>query len=219
MEIRNRFKNFGGNYIPDIIEYLREYINQYPDVTISVGCDSIQRRRKTIYAITIMLYRNSIKSGAHVVFFRESVTKVKDNEDRLDKEALYCYEVGQYLHDNLKEFYERKDLTDFERRRYKYHLLKCMGEYSHVSPLNEHGVIKNLSLTDEDTAISTMLVDLHLDYNPQEGIIDEKKKTYKNKSYASYKEHAGWIRSAGYRVWVKPLGYASTSAADLLLES
>ena len=151
MEIRSRFKKFGGDYIPDIIEYLREYINQYPDVTISVGCDSIQRRRKTIYAITIMLYRNSIKSGAHVVFFRESVAKVKDNKDRLDKEALYCYEVGQYLHDNLKEFYERKDLTDFERRRYKYHLLKCMGEYSHVSPLNEHGVIKNLSLTDEDT--------------------------------------------------------------------
>jgi hypothetical protein len=39
---KNRFKRFGGDYIPDIIEYLSDYISKDPGVTISVGCDSIQ---------------------------------------------------------------------------------------------------------------------------------------------------------------------------------
>jgi hypothetical protein len=35
-----------------------------------MGCDSAQRRRKTIFAFTLMFYSVSIKNGAHVVYFR-----------------------------------------------------------------------------------------------------------------------------------------------------
>jgi len=41
---RNRFKRFGGEYIPDIVEYLKEYLEKDPNTTITVGCDSIQKR-------------------------------------------------------------------------------------------------------------------------------------------------------------------------------
>jgi hypothetical protein len=34
---RSLFKKFGGEYIPDIVEYLREQINADPNITISVG--------------------------------------------------------------------------------------------------------------------------------------------------------------------------------------
>ena len=68
MEIRKRFKKFGGQFIPDIIEYLKDCIEKDPYITISLGCDSIQRRRKTIYAITLMIYNSEIKHGAHVCF-------------------------------------------------------------------------------------------------------------------------------------------------------
>ena len=69
---RDRFKKFGGQFIPDIIEYLKEQLEIDPGMTISVGCDSIQLRRRTIYAITIMMYNSEVKKGAHVVFFRDS---------------------------------------------------------------------------------------------------------------------------------------------------
>ena len=72
---KSKFKKFGGEFIPDITEYLKEFLVKDPNATITVGCDSIQMRRKTTYAITIMLYNTDIKKGAHVVFFRESCAK------------------------------------------------------------------------------------------------------------------------------------------------
>ena len=82
---KNKFKRFGGEFIPDIVEYLKGCIESDPTVTITVGCDSIQKRKRTIYAITIMLYNTDIRKGAHVVFFRESCPKIRENQERLYK--------------------------------------------------------------------------------------------------------------------------------------
>lgn len=216
MNIRNKFKKFGGDYIPDIIEYIRDYVTVNPNVTISLGCDSIQRRRRTIYAITIMLYNTDLKNGAHVVFFRESVSKIRDNYERLHKEAQYVYDIGEFLNTELESFYERKDLSLSERKRYKFHLDKCNGHYSHVYH-TEDVVINNIILTEYEKNVSYRLIDLHLDFNPNEGNIDSRGYG-KNKSNMSYKTYVPWLRGMGYRVWVKPQSPAATSAADLLLQ-
>jgi predicted RNase H-related nuclease YkuK (DUF458 family) len=223
MEIRKRFKKFGGEYIPDIVEYLKEYIAKDPAVTISLGCDSIQRRRKTVYAITLMLYNTDIKNGAHVVFFRENVNKIRDNESRLRKEAEYVQEIGDFLHNELQGFYVRKDLSLLERRKYKFHVAKCNGQYSHVS-YNEDTVVENMTLTDHEKVEDFKLIDLHLDFNPVEerrvkkanGV--EGESIAKNKSNLSYKIYVPMLRGMGYRVWSKPSATAATSAADLLLQ-
>jgi predicted RNase H-related nuclease YkuK (DUF458 family) len=209
---KDKFKKFGGDHIPDIIEYLKNYLEKDPTATISVGCDSVQMRRRTVYAVTIMMYNIDIRRGAHVVFFRESQTKIRDNNERLFKEAQYLHDVGMYLQEELSNFYERQDLTDFEKRRYKYHLLKCNGEYSHVPSHQEEGVIKNLTLLPSDE-MEWKLVDLHIDFNPSEGA------SGKNKSNSAYKSYSPWLRGMGFRTWAKPLGFASTSAADLLLKN
>lgn len=213
---KNRFKKFGGDYIPDIIEYLREYVEKDPTVTITVGCDSVQKRRRTVYAITIMLYNTDIKRGAHVVFFRESCTKIRDNQERLYKEAQYLHDVGTYLDNELSSWYKREDLTDIERKRYKYHLLKCAGEYKNVQSHHEDDVMKNLFLTPVDM-MDFKLVDLHVDFNPFEGTINEKGIS-KNRSYVAYKSFVPWLKGIGFRVWSKPMAPASSSAADLLLQ-
>lgn len=213
---KNRFKRFGGDYIPDIIEYIKDYINNDPTATITVGCDSIQKRRKTTYAVTIMLYNTDVKNGAHVVFFRESCAKIRDNQERLFKEAQYLHDIGTYLDKELSEFYERKDLTEIEMKRYKFHLLRCAGEYSHVPSHQEEGVMRNLVLLPEDR-LMPRLVDLHVDFNPVEGSINEKGIS-KNRSYPAYKAYAPWLRGMGFRTWAKPMAFAATSAADLLLK-
>ena len=216
--IRNKFKKFGGERIPDVIEYIKEYIKEHPYVTISLGCDSVQRRRKTVYAITLMFYSVSIKNGAHVIYFRENITKVRDNKDRLDREALYVHEIGEWLDSELAPFYQRKDLSDIEKRRYKYHLAKCRGEFAHVNINNEERVVANLTLTVADKNEIFRLVDLHLDYNPFEGKKDFRGFA-KNKSNVSYHDNVPWLKGLGFRVFVKPNSPAAASAADLLLKN
>lgn len=213
---KNRFKKFGGDYIPDIIEYLKDYISKDPGVTISIGCDSIQKRRRTVYAITIMMYNGDLKRGAHVVFFRESCPKIRENNERLFKEAQYLHDLGVYLDDELSKFYTRVDLNDSERKRYKYHLLKCSGEYSHVPLHQEEAVMNALFLTPADM-IDFRTIDVHVDFNPFEGSLNEKG-IMKNKSYPAYKSYAPWLRGMGFRTWAKPMAFAATSAADLLLQ-
>ena len=61
-KFKSLFKRFGGEYIPDIIEYLKDYLKDDPTATITVGCDSIQKRRRTVYAITIMMYNTDLRN-------------------------------------------------------------------------------------------------------------------------------------------------------------
>lgn len=213
---RSKFKRFGGEYIPDIIQYLKEYLETDPNATITVGCDSIQKRRRTVYAITIMLYNTDLKHGAHVVFFRESCDKIRDNNERLYKEAQYLHDVATYLDAELSDFYVRKDLTEQERKRYKFHLAKCNHEYDHVPVHLEEGVMNVITLSASDR-MDFKLVDIHIDFNPNEGRKNEKGMS-RNKSHAAYKAYVPWLRSMGFRTWSKPLGFASTTAADLLLQ-
>jgi predicted RNase H-related nuclease YkuK (DUF458 family) len=213
---KDKFKRFGGDFIPDVIEYLADYIQKDPGVTISVGCDSIQKRRRTLYAITIMMYNTDLRKGAHVVFYRESCPKIRDNNERLYKEAQYLHDIGVFLDEELSKFYKRSDLTDIERKRYKYHLLKCAGEYSHVPLHQDEAVMNALFLTPADL-VEHRMVDIHVDFNPFEGSLNEKG-MHKNKSYSAYKSYVPWLRGMGFRTWAKPQSPASTSAADLLLQ-
>jgi predicted RNase H-related nuclease YkuK (DUF458 family) len=211
-----RFKKFGGEYVDNIVEYISEYIKDRPNITIAVGCDSIQKRRRTMYAITVMLYDIDVKNGAHVLFYRKNEAKIRDNNERLYNEAKYLYEVGSYLDQELTKFYTRKDLTLKEQKRYKFHLLRCNGEYDYISLHREEAFIQNLIISENDVK-EFKLVDLHVDFNPVEERMTRGRMA-KNRSFTAYKSYVPWLRGMGFRVWAKPNSPASTSAADLLLK-
>ena len=218
----NKFKRFGGDWIQDIIEYLKEKIEDNPNITISVGCDSIQKRRRTIYACTVMIYDKDARDGAHVVFFRESHEKIRDTEQRLYKEAILAYEIAEFLNKELESFYVRRDIDVFERKKYKYHIKKCNGEID-FTPNNVDKYIENITLNDHEKNIDYKLVDIHVDFNPFEKTKQLKGKTKKesfsdNKSVSAYRSYVPWLRGLQYRVYSKPLAWAASSAADLLLQ-
>jgi predicted RNase H-related nuclease YkuK (DUF458 family) len=213
---KSKFRKFTGENIPDIVEYIKDYIEINPGSTITVGCDSSQRRNHTMYAITIMMYDKDVRRGAHVVFFRETFRKIRDIQERLAKEAKFVYDVATYLDSELANFYGREDLSDYERKKYKYHLLKCDGKYIDVDQFNETGVIKNLVLNGTDLQ-TFKLVDIHVDFNPFEDNLNEKGVS-KNKSNIAYKSYVPWLRGVGFRTWAKPLSHASSAAADLLVQ-
>ena len=214
---KNKFKKFGGDWIPDIIEYLKTQIEKNPDLTISVGCDSVQKRRKTFYAFTIMFYNNDVRNGAHVVFYRQSFDKIRDNFERLTKEATLTYELAEYLNEELSKFYRRGDIDDFQRKSYKFHLLKCDPKNDLLNPSDVNSYINSLSLTDFEKNVEYKLIDIHLDFNPMESTQHSRGRT-NNKSNLAYKSYVPWLRGMGYRVYSKPLSHAASSAADLLLQ-
>jgi len=180
---RNRFKKFGGSYVTDIVEYLKSYLEKDPTTTISVGCDSIQKRKRTIYACTIMLYNQDIRNGAHVVFFRENVDKIKDNFERLHKEAQFCHDISEFLNKELEPFYSRKDLNEYERKKYKFHLMRSEGKYDYVPPHQEETFIKNINLSEYERVNNYNLVDIHVDFNPRSGSIRRQICYYKINKY------------------------------------
>lgn len=211
----NKFRKTNGKRIDNVIDYIHDIVDIDPNVTITVGCDSVQMRRRTTYCITIMMYDTLIRNGAHVIYFKESVKKIKDNNQRLGKEATYVYEVAEFLNKNLSDFYKRNDITEYEMKKYKYHLMKCSGKYSNLSKYDEERFINNISLLPSDI-IDWKLVDIHVDFNPFTGITSEG--GIKNKSYIAYKSYVPWLRGIGYRTWSKPESYCASSAADYLLK-
>ena len=215
MSYKNRFKKFGGEQIPDVVEYIREIMEREPGSVVSVGCDSIQVRRRTIYAVTVMIYDTEVKKGAHVVFFRESCPKIRETQERLYKEAQFLHDVGTWINDELEKVGVTRNLPELEKRKYKYHLLKSAGEYANVELHNEEAVVRNLVMTDGDL-IDTKIIDLHVDFNPFES--SQYEKGHRNKSFIAYKSYVPWLRGLGFRVWAKPLAFSATSAADLLLK-
>lgn len=217
MSYKDKFKKFGGDFIPDVTEYIRSFIEKWPYLTISVGCDSIQLKKKTTYAFTITMYNGDSKNGAHVIFYRESFPRIRDNFERLHNEAILTEKLADFLQTELEPFYVRQDLTPKELKRYKYHILKSNGDYRDVSLTDEERVMENIYLSETELTFPYKLVDLHLDFNPNENRNDSRGFA-KNKSFLSYKTYVPWLRGMGYRVFSKPMAFGASSAADLLLQ-
>ena len=211
MKLKNKFRKYGGERIPNIIEYIKEYIEKYPTVNISIGCDSSEKRRAVVYATTIVFYDYVTKNGAHVVFNRTSIPGKLDTFTRLYKEAEIIYELAEYIDSELSEFHVRNDIDDEQIRRYKLHLEQHKGNHIYVDGYDEEKLMNSFVITNKDRMIQYKICDVHLDYNISFG-------DGKFKSHQAFKAAVPWFKSSGYRVWCKPYSHASTSAADILLK-
>jgi predicted RNase H-related nuclease YkuK (DUF458 family) len=211
-----KFKTFDGEKIDDILEYVTDNLIINPNLTVSVGCDSAPGK-PIIYVVTVMLYDSFTKKGASVAYYKETDwSDPKNSFNRLQKESELALETAEYLHNNLSTRFIRKDLNDFERKRYKYHLLRNAGHFFNIDTRYEDNVIRNLTITEAEKGIEYKFVDIHVDFNAFEGKVDRKGNP-KNRSNLSYKAWVPYLRSLGYRVFVKPSAVAASSAADILL--
>ena len=66
-----------------------------------IGCDSQNRKRETVYAIVIGLYKPS--KGAHVLYSRLTTPRVsiKENSTRLLNEVWFSVEVAEQIKNEL----------------------------------------------------------------------------------------------------------------------
>jgi predicted RNase H-related nuclease YkuK (DUF458 family) len=103
---KKKFKKFGGEVIENVTDYLKNYVNTGEDMRIIVGCDSQQKRRFTLYALTIVLYDQELHKGAHVIFMRIREKKERDLMRRLMNESLYALDLSEWLDNELKDDYK-----------------------------------------------------------------------------------------------------------------
>ena len=100
-----KFRKVDGTMIPDVAEYIMNYINAYDgDVQLYIGTDSQSTRKKRVtnYATVICMHRTNsdgIGKGAHLIYNRERKTNVKDLFTRLWWEVEYSMQVANYLRD------------------------------------------------------------------------------------------------------------------------
>ena len=81
----------------DFDAYLKEYLSQYPETNIIIGCDSKNRDKETVYGLVIVLYKE--KKGGHVLFAKERVPRIRDRWSRLWREV----EMSVALANELQE--------------------------------------------------------------------------------------------------------------------
>jgi predicted RNase H-related nuclease YkuK (DUF458 family) len=89
------FKTLVTHKEVELISYVKKYKERFPDVEVLVGCDSQNRKRETVYALVIGLYKPG--KGAHVIYSKWTTLREKDNVSRLLNEVWFSVEVAEKL--------------------------------------------------------------------------------------------------------------------------
>ena len=93
------FRTLYGIPIPDVVEYIKEYVSTREDVEILIGSDSqCYGNRKTVYGVVIALYTKG--KGAHVICQRETTPMEFNTPTRLLNEVWKSIEVAEFLKEN-----------------------------------------------------------------------------------------------------------------------
>jgi predicted RNase H-related nuclease YkuK (DUF458 family) len=92
------FKSLTDEQPVDLIPYLRKKLRESEDVSIYVGTDSQNIGSKTVYACVIVLHYS--RDGAHVLYTRESVKRIRERFSKLWREVEISMEVAEHLRAN-----------------------------------------------------------------------------------------------------------------------
>lgn len=96
-----QFKSLSTQKPVNIVNYVKEVMRLKPETKLYVGTDSQNGRRMTTYATVIVLHfnENETGKGAHVLYSRESLPKLRDRYTRLWGEVERSVEVSNILRD------------------------------------------------------------------------------------------------------------------------
>lgn len=210
----NLFKKIGGDKITDIVDYIVQYLEKEGEtgsilkssnVEISIGCDSISKRKGFTYAIAIVFYNDFKHKGAHYVFKRLTIPK-----SYIKKHKRY----SQWHFDEMEDF-KHEDKCEMALND-----LITSRLWNEVEYLMELGVwldeqlqgkyfIKH-SKNEYDGSTPYRLPVIHVDFNPEIGLKEQ------NKSNKLYNSAMGMLSGMGFKVVGKPNSWAASSAADML---
>lgn len=91
------FKKFTGEKLPNITEYIKNYIGEHNETEIIVGTDSQNKNNCTTYSTVIVLYNPG--HGGHCIFRRWKTPREKIRQVRLLKEVEESINLANELKD------------------------------------------------------------------------------------------------------------------------
>lgn len=91
------FRKFNRQKV-DLVPYVRDYVKNFPNTEILIGCDSQNMGRHTSYAVVVVLYEPG--HGGHVIYRRMKEERERNRAVRLMNEVWKSVEVATYLRDN-----------------------------------------------------------------------------------------------------------------------
>ena len=88
----------GGKPIPDVIEYIKEYMATHENIEILVGSDSQRYGKEIVYGVVIVLYTKG--HGGHVLCAKEKEPIEPALQVKLINEVWKSVEVAEWLKEN-----------------------------------------------------------------------------------------------------------------------
>ncbi len=79
----------------DLVEYVRSYLIENPEVEILIGCDSQNHVDTTVYATVVALYFP--RNGAHLLFCKETTPIERTRQVRLMNEVWKSVDIAEQL--------------------------------------------------------------------------------------------------------------------------
>jgi predicted RNase H-related nuclease YkuK (DUF458 family) len=89
------FKTLRDKKSIDLVDYVRSYLIEHPEVEILIGCDSQNHADTTVYATVVALYFP--RNGAHLLFCKEVTPIERTRQVRLMNEVWKSVEVAEKL--------------------------------------------------------------------------------------------------------------------------
>lgn len=96
--MKKLFKTEEGQVVGDPISYTLKILREHKDVKIYVGTDSQNKKYNTTY-VTCIAYKYGTR-GAHFIYFRENIKKIRDRRVRLWGEVERSIEISQFIEEN-----------------------------------------------------------------------------------------------------------------------
>lgn len=133
------FKTEKGEKV-NIIEHTLEQIQKWPNLTIYIGTDSQDHKRMSMYA-TVIVYRYGHR-GAHFIYSRDDVPRIKTMYNRLYGEAERTIEAADMLTKELPVSIEALEFDYNHIKKFNSNVLLAMVK-GWVLGLNYNPVFKS----------------------------------------------------------------------------
>jgi len=89
------FKTLRDKKSIDLVDYVRSYLIEHPEVEILIGCDSQNHADTTVYATVVALYFP--RNGAHLLFCKEVTPVERTRQVRLMNEVWKSVDIAEQL--------------------------------------------------------------------------------------------------------------------------
>lgn len=140
-----RFKKFGGAFIEDVGDYLREYLAKNTNTSVFIGTDSDNKRGKTQYATVVALYDLDRRDGVHYIFTKDRTPKETVIFNRMLGEVQRSIDMADYLEVELEGYVKRRTpeevvkMRDENNNLYKAHQTKLCTIDVDINPFDGNG--------------------------------------------------------------------------------